>query len=73
MVQIKPCTVCIPFSNLKVPLSSHRLSLSGKYHMVSFLQVVRDAVEEICVRLNISDSVEIEEYTLFLRTSKYWD
>ncbi|XP_078318920.1 unconventional myosin-XV-like isoform X3 [Crassostrea virginica] len=30
--------------------------------------VVRDAVEEICVRLNISDSVEIEEYTLFLRT-----
>ncbi|XP_056017857.1 unconventional myosin-XV-like isoform X8 [Ostrea edulis] len=30
--------------------------------------VVRDAVEEICVRLNINDSVEMEEYTLFLRT-----
>nr|XP_034311051.1 unconventional myosin-XV isoform X10 [Crassostrea gigas] len=30
--------------------------------------VVRDGVEEICARLNISDSVEIEEYTLFLRT-----
>ncbi|XP_062594386.1 unconventional myosin-XV-like isoform X8 [Saccostrea cucullata] len=32
--------------------------------------VVRDAVEEICLRLNISDSVEIEEYTLFLRTKE---
>lgn len=47
-----------------------------KYQYMIFqlftFQVVRDGVEEICARLNISDSVEIEEYTLFLRTSMYW-
>lgn len=47
-----------------------------KYQYMIFqlftFQVVRDGVEEICARLNISDSVEIEEYTLFLRTSIYW-
>ena len=36
----------------------------------SHLQVVRDAIEDICSRLNIVDPVEMEEYTLFLRTSK---
>ena len=33
-------------------------------------QVVRDCIEDVCNRLNILDQVEVEEYTLFLRTSK---
>lgn len=35
------------------------------------VQVVYDAIEDICSRLNIFDVVEIEEYTLFLRTSEW--
>ncbi|OWF46490.1 unconventional myosin-XV-like isoform X2 [Mizuhopecten yessoensis] len=31
--------------------------------------VVKDSIEEICNRLDIFDPVEMEEYTLFLRTS----
>ncbi|BFZ03794.1 hypothetical protein BsWGS_06833 [Bradybaena similaris] len=30
--------------------------------------VVQDAIEEVCAGLNISDSVEMEEYTFFIRT-----
>lgn len=31
-------------------------------------QVVRDCIDDVCTRLDIADQVEIEEYTLFLRT-----
>lgn len=81
MVQIKPCTVCTLYMLVSSTLSTlFSLNIASQtckmmkymiFQLFTF-QVVRDAVEEICARLNISDSVEIEEYTLFLRTSTYW-
>lgn len=40
------------------------------YFSLDILQVVKDLIEDVCNRLDIFDPVEMEEYTLFLRTSK---
>ncbi|ESO87136.1 hypothetical protein LOTGIDRAFT_229291 [Lottia gigantea] len=43
-------------------------SQSGGMIQVKSCTVVQDAIEDICRNLNISDPVEFEEYTLFLRS-----
>ena len=34
------------------------------------VQVVHDSIVDVCVGLNINDPVEMEEYTLFIRTGQ---
>ncbi|XP_064594768.1 unconventional myosin-XV-like isoform X2 [Liolophura sinensis] len=57
-------------------LTSGRTSRRQRYYIagsgggmlaVKACTVVRDAIEEICLRLDISDSTEVEEYSLFVR------
>ena len=38
--------------------------------MGCFVQVVHDCIIDVCMGLNIIDPVEMEEYTLFVRTGK---